>query len=93
MKECKILGYRPYDEKNELKQLTGKKMLRIIITIESEENSESYGRIPVPVYLDYNEEFEKDLKLAIDDDLVVKYTTEENILTGKTRVKNILFNY
>lgn len=93
MKECKILGYRPYDEKNELKQLTGKKMLRIIITIDSPEDSESYGRIPVPVYLDYNEEFEKDLKLAIDDDLPVKYTTEENILTGKTRVKNILINY
>lgn len=93
MKECKILGYRPYDEKDEEKKLTGKKMLRIIITIESPEDSETYGRIPVPVYLNYNEEFEKDLKNAIDDNLTVKYQTEENILTGKTRVKNIIIGY
>ena len=91
MKECRILGYKPYDEKDENKKLTGKKMLRIIITIDSTENSGYIGRIPVPVYLDYNEELCLELSKVIENEAVIKYETEENILTGKTKVSRLIF--
>lgn len=92
MKECRILGYKPYDEKDENKKLTGKKMLRIIITINSIENSGYIGRIPVPVYLEYNEDLVYMLSDSINNEKTIKYETEENILTGKTKVSKLIFN-
>ena len=86
MKECRILGYKPYDEKDE------KKMLRIIITINSIENSDYIGRIPVPVYLEYNEDLVYMLSDSINNEKTIKYETEENILTGKTKVSKLIFN-
>lgn len=92
MKECKIIGFKPYDEKDENKKLTGKKMLRIIITIDSTNNDDYVGRIPVPVYLEYNEDLVKNLEETIKADKTIYYKTEENILTGKTRVSNLIFS-
>lgn len=91
MKECKILGFKAYDEKDESKKLTGNKMIRIIIAVKPIDNS-YYGIIPVPVYLKFSEELERNLMDAIDNDLDVSYETEENILTGKTRVSNLIIN-
>ena len=91
MKECKIIGFKPYDEKDENKKLTGKKMLRIIITIDSTNNDDYVGRIPVPVYLEYNENLVYKLSETIKEDKTITYKTEENILTGKTRVSELVF--
>lgn len=88
-KECKILGFKPYDEKDENKKLTGNKMLRIFITIEPND-SEYYGEVAIPVFLPYNEEFEKDLKKAYDHNLTCEYKTTDNIITGKTKVTSII---
>lgn len=92
MKSCKVLGYKAYDEKDENKKLTGKKMLRIIITIDSDENDDYIGKIPVPVYLEYEEDLCSDLSNCINSNKTIKYETKENILTGKTKVSKLIFD-
>lgn len=92
-KICKVLGYKIYDEKDENKKLTGNKMLRIIITINPQVEN-FYGETPVVVFLPYNEEFEKDLKKAIDNkDTKCTYKTTDNIVTGTTKVTSIIIGY
>lgn len=86
-KECIIIGYGKYSEKD-----TGEIMLRILIGINSQ--SESYYGIQVapPVYLPFNEVLEDNLKNAIDDrEIKTYYTTTDNIISGKTKVNNIIF--
>lgn len=92
-KVCKVLGYKVYDEKDENKKLTGNKMFRIIITIDPK-IEDYYGETPVAVFLPYNEEFEKDLKKAIDNkNINCTYKTTDNIVTGKTKVTSIIIGY
>ena len=65
-------------------------MLRIIIGVNS--TSENYtGTMVVPVHLDYSKSLEDDLKNAIDTGIIVKYTTTDNIVSGKTRVNKLIF--
>lgn len=91
-KTCKILGFRPYDEKDENKKPTGNKMLRIVMRIKPQID-DYYGETPVTVFLPYNEEFEKDLKKAYDQDLTCEYKTTDNIVTGTTKVTSIIIGY
>lgn len=91
-KVCKVLGYKVYDEKDENQKLTGNKMFRIIITIDPKIDN-FYGETPVAVFLPYNEEFEKDLKKAINNDEKCYYKTTDNIVTGKTKVTSIIIGY
>lgn len=91
MKTCKILGYKPYDEKDTEKKLTGKKMLRIVLTIKADDESGFIGRMPAVVFFEYNEELCSNLSKAINEDKEIKYETIENILTGKTKVSKLIF--
>lgn len=85
MKECTIIGFGRYTEKEE-----NKEMLRIIIGVES--ISEKYiGTMIVPVHLEYNSELEENLKNSIETGEIVRYTTTDNIVTGKTRVNKLIF--
>lgn len=85
-KECTIIGFGKYKEKEEQKD-----MLRIIIGVES--TSENYtGLMIVAVHLDYTRELENNLKDAIKSGEMIKYTTTDNIVSGKTRVNNFIFN-
>lgn len=80
-----IIGYGKYSEKE-----TGEMMLRILIVVPR--NHENYyGDIAVPVYLNWSQVLENSLKTAIDDPNSVDcyYTTNEDIVTGKTKVDNI----
>lgn len=86
-KECFIIGFGSYAEKE-----TGEMMLRILLGIKS--NSENYIGMMVapPVYLKYSEDLEENLKEAINDsNIKTYYTTTDNIITGKTKVDNIIF--
>lgn len=86
-KECIILGYGTYAEKE-----TGEMMLRILIGIKS--NSENYKGIMVapPVYLKYDDILIDKLSEAIEDKSIkTYYTTTDNIITGKTKVNDIIF--
>ena len=81
-KECKILGFG----KCTLKE-TGEAKLRILIGVRS--NNENYTGLMVapPVFLDYNENLEKDLGKAVqDENIQTYYTTTDNIISGKTKV-------
>lgn len=91
-KECKITGFRQYDEKDENKKPTGNKMLRIEIRIKPN-IKDYYGEKGVVIFLPYNEEFEKDLKKAYDQNLICEYKTTDNIVTGTTKVTNIIIGY
>lgn len=86
MKECYVLGYKCYDDKD-----TKEKMIRIIITVESID-SKYYGKMPVPVYMKWSNDLEKNLMKTIDENDCINYETEENILTGKTRVSKLNFD-
>ncbi len=90
-KNCKVLGYKAYDEKDNEKKLTGKKMLRVIITIESNEENGYIGRIPVAVYFEYDQNLCIQLSKVINSEETIKYETSENILTGKTKVSKLIF--
>lgn len=86
LKECKILGYGTFSEKE-----TGEMMLRILIGVNS--TSEKYVGLMVapPVFLKYNEELEKDLKDYIEGNYEkAYYKTTDNIITGKTKVVSII---
>lgn len=85
MKQCTIIGYGKYTEKEE-----NKEMLRIIIGIDS--ISDKYkGTMVVPVHLEYNEELERNLNIAIKSGEMVEYTTTDNIVSGKTKVNSLIF--
>lgn len=85
MKECTIIGYGKYTEKEEKKE-----MLRVIIGIDS--ISEKYKGIMVaPVHLEYNEKLERNLDMAIKTGEIVNYTTTDNIISGKTKVSSLIF--
>ena len=86
-KECKILGYG-----NCTLTETGEMKLRVVIGVKS--NSEKYtGLMVAPaIYLDYNENLEENLYNAINDENIkCYYETSDNIITGKTKVTNIIF--
>ena len=85
-KECKVLGYGKYPDKE-----TGEMMLRVLIGIKSD-NEKYYGTMIAPaIFLKYDEQLEESLKYAIDNRDLVKayYTTTDNIITGKTKVDAI----
>lgn len=86
-RECKILGYGSCNLKD-----TGEVKLRIIIGVKS--NSEKYNGIMIPpaIFLDYNENLEENLYNAINDESIkCYYETSDNIITGKTKVTNLIF--
>ena len=84
-KECKILGFQECTVKD-----TGELMLRICISIKS--NRENYyGDESTFIFLPLSEELKNKLKMAIDDeDTQAYYTTTDNIISGKTKVNNII---
>lgn len=87
-KECIVLGFGDFENKE-----TGEKMLRILLGIRS--TNEKYKGIMVapPVFLNYDEKLKNNLELYIEDNgenLEAFYTTTDNILTGKTKVSNII---
>lgn len=84
-KECTIIGFGKYKSKE-----TNEEMLRIIIGIDS--ISENYtGTMVVAVHLDYSSELEEQLNNAYETGEIVRYTTTDNIVTGKTRINKLIF--
>lgn len=87
-KECIILGYAPYEEKETLK-----KMLRILIGTNSDKENYKGIMVAPPVYLDYKEELVNLLNAYLDDEskqVKAYYKTTDNIFTGKTKVSDII---
>lgn len=90
-KECIILGFGDYENKE-----TGEKLLRILIGVDS--ISDKYKGIMVApaVFLNYDEELKDKLTEYIEDkgeNLKAYYKTTDNILTGKTKVSDIIISY
>lgn len=84
-KECKILGFQECTVKD-----TGELMLRICMSIKSNRDN-YYGDESTFIFLPLDEELKENLKLAIDDKNVkTYYTTTDNIISGKTKVNNII---
>lgn len=84
-KECKILGFQECTVKD-----TGELMLRICMSIKSNRDN-YYGDESTFIFLPLSEKLKSDLKLAIDDDSVsAYYTTTDNIISGKTKVNDII---
>lgn len=90
-KKCKIIGYSTFMKKDDNGKETGEQFLRIILGIKSDFDS-YYGTIIAPaLFLEYDEELEEELQNAIDEEKIISYETEENILTGKVKIKSLLF--
>lgn len=84
-KECKILGFQECTVKD-----TGELMLRICISIKSSREN-YYGDESTFIFLPLSEALKNKLKMAIDDeDTQAYYTTTDNIISGKTKVNNII---
>lgn len=87
MKECKILGYGKFNEKE-----TNNEMLRIVLGIDS--NNENYkGTMVTTAFLDYSKDLEDELNYAIDNNKMASYETTDNIITGKTKISKITVNH
>lgn len=86
-KKCKILGFGKFTDKE-----TGELMIRILISVPS--NREKYvGRmVPPALFFNYEDELKENLIYAIKNDLECEYTTTDDIVTGKTKVNQIIFN-
>ena len=90
-KKCKIIGYSIFNKKDDNGKETGEQFLRIILGIKSDAKS-YYGTIVAPaLFLEYSEELEKQLRTAIDEEKIISYETEENILTGKVKITSLSF--
>lgn len=86
-KKCKILGFGEFTDKE-----TGELMLRILISVPSNRKN-YYGRmVPKAVFLNYDDEVKEKLIKSIDNDLECKYMTTDDIVTGLTKVIQIIFN-
>lgn len=84
MKECKILGYSKYKDKN-----SNEDMLRVVVGIPS--NREKYiGNLPINVFLKQTEDLLDLLNNAIRNNTEVCYQTKENIISGKTKITNFI---
>ena len=87
MKECKILGYGKFTEKE-----TQNEMLRIVVGVKS--TSENYkGLMTTTAFLNYSRDLEDELNYAIENDLTANYETTDNIISGKTKIVNITVNH
>lgn len=83
-KECKIIGYGGYADKE-----TGELRFRICMCVDGT-NEKYNGQVAVFVFLPQTDELESKLKRALSNPNTKHYyTTEENIATGKTKVKEI----
>lgn len=86
MKECKIIGYGKFKDKD-----TQEEMLRIVIGIDS--TNENYkGTMITTAFLPYDKDLEDDLDYAIKNNKKASYETTDNIITGKTKVSKITVN-
>ena len=83
MKECKIIGYGKFKEKE-----TQEDMFRIVIGIDS--TSENYkGTMITTAFLPYDQDLEDELDYAIKNNKKANYETTDNIITGKTKISKI----
>ena len=87
MKECEILGYGTFADKE-----TGEALLRILIGIKSKSDKYVGTMVAPPVFLSYDESLEYDLKKYINkkDNFKAYYESTDNIITGKTKVSKIV---
>lgn len=85
-KECKVLGYHEVTIKE-----TGELMYRICISVKGTKDK-YVGNEAVYVFLPIDEELKETLDYAIKYDCVAYYTTTDNIITGKTKVSNIILD-
>ena len=84
-KECKIIGYGSYADKE-----TGELKFRICMCVDGNNPEKYTGKVAVFAFLSQTDELENKLKRAvINENVKCYYTTEENIVTGKTRVSDI----
>lgn len=87
-KKCKILGFGEFTDKE-----TGELMLRILISVTSN-REKYYGRmVPPAIFFNYDEELKENLINSIKNENECEYTTTDDIVTGKTKVNHIIFNY
>lgn len=85
-KECKVLGYHEVTIKE-----TGELMYRICISVKGTKDK-YVGNEAVYVFLPIDEELKETLDYAIKNDCIAYYTTTDNIITGKTKVSNIILD-
>ena len=85
MKECEILGFGSYTDKE-----TGEQKLRIVIAYKSN-NDKYFGKNVAAAFLDYDNLLEMQLKNYINQPNIynAKYNLSEEIGT-KTKITNIL---
>ena len=87
MKECKIIGYGKFKEKE-----TKEDMFRIVIGIDS--TNENYkGTMITTAFLPYNQDLEDELDYAVQNNKKANYETTDNIITGKTKINKITVNH
>ena len=87
MKNCQILGYGKYTEKE-----TNNEMIRIVVGIDS--TSENYtGTMVTTAFLEYSKDLEDELNYAIKTGAAASYQTTDNIITGKTKINKIIVNH
>ncbi len=86
MKECKILGYGTYVDKE-----TNETKLRVVIGVYR--NDDKYiGYQVAPAFLDYTDELSTEIVKYLKDDSnkIAYYETTDNIFTGRTKISKII---
>ena len=87
MKNCKILGFGSYQDKD-----TQEQKLRIIIAYDSK-NEKYYGLSVAAAFLDYDASFERQLKNYVDNESKYNATYEVSQDIGtKTKITKIIIN-
>ena len=85
MNECRIIGYKPCKNKE-----TQENLLRIIIEVNSPDEKQ-IGNDCVVCFLEDTEQLRNVLNDSREKGLQLYYETTDNIITGKTKIKNFHF--